>query len=216
MREDREIDHPTRNSSAHRHWRSGDRAGKNPHRAVGKAFVRNRAPFPSSVSDSRKGVNARFARNRMIRAIRHLCLWHKLHYAVTSHGGSRTSLRASWDSLSPKRSKKHFLCDGFCPLACLAPKRLFRSRLIVAFIGSFAMPLLSVVRKCYSLPARHCPSLLPRLCRVANATFLGTALPRSKTNVFFALCRSVHRLVRVALARYACKCYSLRSPFPLR
>ena len=51
------------------------------------------------------------------------------------------SLRASWDSLSPKRSKKHFLCDGFRPLACLALKLPFHSRLIVAFIGSFALPL---------------------------------------------------------------------------
>ena len=46
--------------------------------------------------------------------------------------------------------------------------------------------------------------------------FSSPRLPRSETIVSFALDRSVHRLVRVALARYVCKCFSLRSPFPLR
>ena len=46
---------------------------------------------------------------------------------------------------------EHFYCDDSRPLACLALKLSFHSRLIVAFIGSFAMPLLSVVRKSFSL-----------------------------------------------------------------
>ena len=83
---------------------------------------------------------------------------------------------------------------------------------MLCFVSAFAV---AKSRTTSTLPARHCPSLLPRLCRVAERAFLGTALPRSKTNVFFALDRSVHRLVRVALARYVCKCFSLRSPSPL-
>ena len=46
--------------------------------------------------------------------------------------------------------------------------------------------------------------------------FSSPRLPRSETIVSFALDRSVHRLVRDALARYVCKCFSLRSPSPLR
>ena len=133
-------------------------------------------------------------------------------------------LRASWDSLSPKRSKKHFLCDGFRPLACLARKLTFSSRLIVAFISSFAMPLLSVVRKCYSLrspfplPARVLGLIVAETLEKAflMRRFSSPRLPRSETIVSFAFDRSVHRLVRVSLARYVCKCFSLRSPFPLR
>ena len=69
-----------------------------------------------------------------------------LHLRATFASAIRSAahlryLRASWDSLSPKRSKKHFLCDDSRPLACLARKLTFSSRLIVAFIGSFALHL---------------------------------------------------------------------------
>ena len=49
------------------------------------------------------------------------------------------------------RGSVESLTQRFSGLPCLARKLMFSSRFIVAFIGSFASPLLSVVRKCYSL-----------------------------------------------------------------
>jgi len=69
-----------------------------------------------------------------------------------------------------------------------------------------------------SLPARELGLIVAETLEKAFLVrrFSSPRLPRSETIVSFALDRSVHRLVRVALARYVCKCYSLRSPFPLR